>query len=118
MFPDPESHKKHIETALESLKKAGACTNFQKSKFNTKKVKYLGYVISEDGIQPDITRILNFIIPKIDTKRKLQKIIGLINWSYVKNISIKLHKIYEKLKNEKFTPLESQEINLIEEIFK
>ncbi|KAG0431927.1 Transposon Tf2-11 polyprotein, partial [Dictyocoela muelleri] len=81
-------------------------------------IVYLGHVIDKRGIRPDTTRLkpLKQILPK--TKKQLQRLVGIINWyrPYIKDLSQKMIKIYDKLKrNNKFewTDSDTEDIKLI-----
>ncbi|KAG0433998.1 Retrovirus-related Pol polyprotein from transposon, partial [Dictyocoela muelleri] len=49
--------KKHLNNVLKFIKNVGASINFEKSNFCQREVKYLGNIILEDSIKPDISRI-------------------------------------------------------------
>ena len=99
-------HVKHLETVFKRFKHYNVSINWNKSKFNIPKVKYLGCVIDENGIHPSTEIINRFKFKVPTTKKELQRILGFINYfrPFIQNISLKLVNIYDKLKKEsKFT---------------
>ena len=46
-----EEHTVLVQKVLEKLKKANLCVAINKSRFHVKKVEYLGYIISDEGIE-------------------------------------------------------------------
>jgi hypothetical protein len=50
-------HEAHVKKVLERLRKAGLQVDIKKSEFSVKKTKYLGFIISTDGIQVDPEKI-------------------------------------------------------------
>lgn len=48
-----EEHLEHLEETLELLNKAGLKLNNQKCQFATNTMKFLGFLITPDGILPD-----------------------------------------------------------------
>ena len=76
-----EDHLAHLEQVFARLQSAGLKVNESKSSFAQTSLKYLGYLISRDGIQPmpdKVEAIRNMAPPK--TRRQLQKFIGMVNF--------------------------------------
>ena len=48
----PEEHKKHLRLVLERLQSHGVTINASKSIFGQAKLKFLGHVLSSEGIEP------------------------------------------------------------------
>jgi hypothetical protein len=62
-----EEHLEHIEKVLTQLQTAGLKVNASKSKFCQEELDYLGYVVTRQGIQPNMKKvqaILNIGTPK------------------------------------------------------
>lgn len=82
-------------------------------------VKYLGNIINNQGIRPDVSRTMKLknFMPK--NKKDLQKILGLINWfrPFIKNLSTRLAGLYDKLQKENKFQWNQQDTTLINEIF-
>ena len=108
-------HKEHLKTVFKILKDNTAEINFDKSKFCQNEVRYLGRVIDKNGIRPDLARINNFKIPLINTKKNLQKLLGLLNWfkPFIKNFSINIEPLYQKLEKNNFKKPNEDDIKLI-----
>ena len=46
-------HEEHVRKVLQRLRKAGLQADIRKSEFSVKRTKYLGFIISTDGIEAD-----------------------------------------------------------------
>ena len=60
-------HEHHIKRILKVLSEAGMILNIEKCKFFKSEVKFLGHIVSEDGIRPDpakIQKILEWPTPR------------------------------------------------------
>ena len=94
-----EKHYKHIKTVIERLHQQGISINFEKSTFFKKEIRFLGNILSEKGIKPDLSRV-KFTKEMCNPKslKQLQRLIGYINWfrSYIPNLSDKMKTITEK----------------------
>lgn len=55
-----ENHMKHLETVLNRLWKHGIAINWGKTNLFSTKVKYLGHILTEDQIFPDIEKGINY----------------------------------------------------------
>ena len=54
---DPEEHYRCLEIVLSKLKAAGVTLNSEKCQFAKQSIKFLGHIISQQGIKPDPTKI-------------------------------------------------------------
>lgn len=73
-----EEHIRLIQIVAERLQRAGLTINLQKSKFCQKKITYLGYVLSEEGLSMDVSEIqpvLDYPVPK--TVKDVRRLLGL-----------------------------------------
>jgi len=54
-------HKKHVHKVLQWLYKAGLQANIKKLEFSVKRIKYLGFIISINGIKANLekTAVIN-----------------------------------------------------------
>ena len=71
-----------------------------------KEVRYLGQIISEDSVRPDIGKINIKKLTQIPkTHKQLKSLIGYCNWfrPYIKNLSLFLAPLNEKLKEKEIT---------------
>ena len=76
-----EEHLEHIEKVLTWLQTAGLKVNASKSKFCQEELDYLGYIVTRQGIQPNMKKvqaILNIGTPK--TRKELRSFIGMVNY--------------------------------------
>jgi hypothetical protein len=55
---DPAEHRKHVTQMLEKLRLAGLQANIKKSEFSVIKTKFIGYIISINGIAVDPDKVL------------------------------------------------------------
>ncbi|KAG0441568.1 Retrovirus-related Pol polyprotein from transposon 17.6 [Dictyocoela muelleri] len=98
--PDMNTHVKHVTNVLRTLYDNGFSKNYEKCQFGVKQVLFLGNIITEHGIKPDVSKFDNLKVKTPKTKKQLEKILGFINWfrPYIPNISDKLSKFHDKLK--------------------
>lgn len=76
-----EEHLATLREVAERLQRANLTVSQAKSKFCYKKVSFLGYMLSERGLEPNPERILPIInYKKPETVRDVRRLIGLINW--------------------------------------
>lgn len=76
-----EEHLKLLKKISERIKEAGLTIGIAKSKFGCKNLRYLGYVLSENGIMTDSSKvkaIVEFETPK--TVKQLRRFLGMSNW--------------------------------------
>lgn len=76
-----EEHIKMLATIADRLTKAGLTISPEKSRFCMKRLSYLGYIIDENGIQPDpmkIDSVCNYPVPK--TVKDVRRLVGLAGW--------------------------------------
>jgi hypothetical protein len=50
-----EQHEGHVQAVLEALHKAGMILNWDKCRFCESEVRFLGHIVSKDGLKPDPT---------------------------------------------------------------
>lgn len=78
------SFERHLEVLAEiakRLKGAGLTISPEKSKFCMRELRYLGYIVSVDGIRPDpekVEAIVNYPIPKC--VKDVRRLVGLAGW--------------------------------------
>ena len=102
---DWEDHLAKLDEVLTSLSKAGLKVNIKKSFFGKHKLEYLGYWISQEGIQllkKKVEAILK--ISKPTTKKQLCSFIGIINyyrdmWRGQASLLAPLSKLNQKMPN-------------------
>jgi hypothetical protein len=54
---NPLDHKEHVRKVLLRLREAGLQADIRKCKFNVTRTKYLGFIISTDGIEVDLEKV-------------------------------------------------------------
>jgi len=76
-----EEHVKHIDMIMQSLRKAKLYCNLNKCNFFQKEVNFLGHHISEQGIEPNsskIDKVINWPQPKSATD--VRGFLGLVQY--------------------------------------
>jgi hypothetical protein len=76
-----KNYVKHVTLVLEALEKADMGLHPEKCVFHAKKIEFLGYILTQDGIKIDpakVKAVLDWPIPKIVTE--IQKFIGFANF--------------------------------------
>ena len=61
MAKDELEYTEHVQKVLKHLREAELQVDIKKSKFNVKRTKYLGFIISTDGIKTDPRRQLQLL---------------------------------------------------------
>ena len=116
-----EDHLQKIEQVLTSLAKVNLKIKLQKSQFFVEKVKFLGYVISNKGLQMDQARVDSIKqMPDPDNKRKVQIFLGICNYfrQFIKGFASIAEPLYKLLrKNTKFewTEKQKQAVQILKE---
>lgn len=76
-----KQHNERLKNVFDRLRKANVRLNKTKCKFGVSEVKYLGHILSSDGLKPDkekINAILEMEEPK--NKKELQTILGMVTY--------------------------------------
>ena len=76
-----KDHEEHVKEVLRRLQKHDLFCNPEKSFFHVKQVDYLGFIISEHGIEADqekVTAALNWPTPK--NIKNIQEFLGFVNF--------------------------------------
>lgn len=88
-----EEHLKHLNYVLKLIGEAGFLLKPQKCQLFKKKLKFLGHVVSEHGVQPDPDKVkaIMAVQPPKNVK-ELQKVLGLFGYyrRFVKKFSEKV----------------------------
>jgi Reverse transcriptase (RNA-dependent DNA polymerase)/RNase H-like domain found in reverse transcriptase/Integrase zinc binding domain/Integrase core domain/Chromo (CHRromatin Organisation MOdifier) domain/Retroviral aspartyl protease len=76
-----EEHELHVKKVLQRLREAGLQADIAKSEFSVTKTKYLGFIISTDGIQvdPDKIEVIQTWEPPT-TVKGIQSFLGFCNF--------------------------------------
>ena len=92
----PEEHFKNLESVLHRLQEAGLKVNPKKCKFYLPEVKYLGRIISKDGIRMDPSAIDAILkMPSPSSRHELQSFLGYL--SYVRRFVPDLARVTPEL---------------------
>ena len=78
---DEKTHVKLVQEVLSRLDKAGLGVNLRKSSFHIKKVEFLGYIISEQGIEMSgakVEEVQNWATPR--KVKDVQEFLGFVNF--------------------------------------
>lgn len=99
--PTLEEHLRHIKIVLEKLKSANMTINLAKCSFIRDEVKFLGHILTPNGIKPDpekVEAITKF--PRPTKLKQLRAFLGLCNYyrKYCKNYSDFTRKLGHLLK--------------------
>ena len=76
-----EDHQKHVRMVLEKLRQAGLYVDIKKCEFNVKRVKYLGLIVTTEGIEMDpakVDTVKNWPQPR--NLRDVQSFLGFANF--------------------------------------
>jgi len=77
----PTDHVTHVDNILKRLDQNGFCIARDKMELGKTKVKWLGYEISDKGIQPDQEKVNKLLtMRKPENKKELKSILGM--WTY------------------------------------
>ncbi|EPY52228.1 hypothetical protein SPOG_05677 [Schizosaccharomyces cryophilus OY26] len=101
-----EEHRSHVRKVLQKLRQANLYLNAEKCQFFQNRVKFLGHIFSDAGMEVDkerIQAITNW--PQPNTLRRLRSFLGFVNYSrrFMPNLSRLARPLYDLTKkNVKF----------------
>ncbi|CCO36910.1 Retrotransposable element Tf2 155 kDa protein type 1 [Rhizoctonia solani AG-1 IB] len=100
---DESSHEEHVREVLRRLKDNDLFCNIEKCSFHVKKINYLGFIISEDGVEVDqskVTAALQWSSPK--NVKNVQEFLGFVNFyrRFVPDFNKIAHPLYDLLKKD------------------
>lgn len=86
-----DHHFEILQILSERIQKAGLTISSEKSKFCTRELNYLGYIISKEGIRPNqkkVEAILNYPEPK--NIKDVRRLLGMAGWyrRFIKDFAI------------------------------
>ncbi|KAG0438898.1 Retrovirus-related Pol polyprotein from transposon [Dictyocoela muelleri] len=95
-----DTHLLDVERVLKRLNDNNVAVNWDKCEFGKREITFLGHIICEKGLKPEISKIENFKYKTPTTRNQLEKLLGFINWfrTYLPNLTDDLTSIYDKLK--------------------
>ena len=85
-----EEHMKILDIVLSRLEKAGLTLSLDKCKWVMPKLKYLGYVVDENGLHVDPDKVADIInYPRPKTSSQVRRFVGVCSWyrRFVPNFS-------------------------------
>ncbi|KAL0892417.1 hypothetical protein ABMA27_015532 [Loxostege sticticalis] len=97
----PSEHLITLEKVLHRLSSNGMKLKKSKCSFLVEEVRYLGYIISKDGVKVDPDKVEAIVrIPRPEDITQLRSFLGIVNFyaKFVKNISTILFPLYKLLK--------------------
>ncbi|KAK9887659.1 hypothetical protein WA026_023780 [Henosepilachna vigintioctopunctata] len=102
--PDFDTHVATLRRLFERLKEANLTINFDKCKFCRPSLKFLGFIVDQDGLRTDpdkVESILNYPTPTNTTQ--IRRLIGLVGYyrRFLKNFSTLCSPISDLLKGRK-----------------
>src|SRR6266540_6009065 len=104
-----KGHLNHLRLVFEALREASLMVKVKKCKFAKKELKFLGHIISREGIRTDpkkIEKMVNMGSPK--NLKELRSRLGLFSFyrQYIKRFSTIIKLMYEltQMENGKYVP--------------
>ena len=94
-------HNQNLERVFKKLDECGLKLNFSKCRFGLTSLKFLGHIISKEGIRSDPQKVEAILQARIPTdKTELRSFLGLITYyhKFVPNLAITASPLYELLK--------------------
>ena len=75
-----EEHDKHLQATLKCIQKAGVTLNKEKCKFNCTSIRFLGHVVSANGVSPDPSKVEAILkMPPHTTITEVRRFMGMVN---------------------------------------
>ena len=79
--PDEETHARHLRDLFRLLESNGVSINRRKCVFGVPEVKYLGHLVTSEGIRPLPSRVKDLLsFPPPDSRVGVQRFLGMINY--------------------------------------
>ena len=94
-------HDERLREVLMRFEKYGVRVGEEKCEFLKEEVKYLGYTVSNEGIQPDTEKVEAIVnAPAPESVQSLQSFLGMVNFygRFIENLSSLLSPFYALLK--------------------
>ena len=88
--PTEEEHDRRLRAVLQRCRDANLSLNKNKCVIKTQELKYLGHIISPDGVKADPAKVAAIVdMPVPESKEDVRRFIGLINYlsKYCPNLS-------------------------------
>ena len=76
-----EEHLKQLRTCFQRFRNAGLKVNAGKCSFRSKKIPYLGYIITREGVKPDPKKIQGIVdLQRPKTTTEVKALIGMVQY--------------------------------------
>lgn len=103
--PDFKDHISSLKTVLERFREHNLKVKPSKCYFAAKEIKYLGFLVSKDGIKPDpekVSSLLNMSAPT--TNKEVERLCGFINYlsRFVPHLASLLEPVFQAKKSRPF----------------
>ena len=98
-----EEHDKILHKVLTRARECGVKFNSKKIQFRVTQVKYLGHILSSDGIRPDAEKVNAIInMPSPADRKELQRFLGMITYlsKFVPDFSTHTDELRQLLKKD------------------
>ena len=85
-----EKHNECLDRILKRCRDVGIKLNLDKCQFYMSEVKYIGHIISKDGMKPDPSKISDIEnMPTPQSKKDVQRLLGMVTYlsKYIPNLS-------------------------------
>jgi len=114
---DPAEHEGHVRKVLQRLREAGLPADIKKSEFGVTETKFLGFIVTTQGIRMDPTKvevIQDWPVPT--TLKQLQSFLGFCNYyrAFLKDHGRVTRPLSLLTKKDGFCPLGPKEIEAFE----
>ena len=87
---DTLEHDARLKMTLQRARDVGLRLNLKKCTFRTEEVKYIGHIVSKDGLKIDPDKVSDILkMPKPEDKAGVQRLLGSLNFlsKYIPNMS-------------------------------
>ena len=75
-----EEHNKRLQAAFECIQSAGATLNKENCEFSKVTIKFLGHIITPEGISPDLSKTTDGKVMKQPSNfSELRRFVGMVN---------------------------------------
>ncbi|KAJ0172395.1 hypothetical protein K1T71_001098 [Dendrolimus kikuchii] len=98
-----QNNLRNVRSVLDRLRNMGLTVKLNKCNFLQNSVKYLGFVISKEGLRPDPAKIEAIVrVPTPTNITELKSFLGMLNYygKFIRNLSTLLHPLHTLLKKE------------------